>query len=257
MSLRVLMGCLLLACLVTSVVAVDLSWTDSGQAQTESVDLTKGLVYLSVSSTGPYGVMVNLKDAEGNSVDTALNLEGGYQEASWAFRIETEGAYYLDIKGYSDSQEWTVSMTDPPEDDDPDAGPEWTGKGMESTGLFALDAGTVRLVLSSPGGASADLLDDQGRRVGGVVLKTGDEEASKEIAIENDGQYIINVDGSGNSEEWTISVVPDERAKVDLSWTGTTDSETVFTLSPGLVYFSLSSAGQVSVQLLQRHGPGG
>ena len=35
-------------------------------------------------------------------------------------------------------------MTDPPEDDDPDAGLEWTGKGMESTGLFALDAGTVQ-----------------------------------------------------------------------------------------------------------------
>jgi hypothetical protein len=128
---------------------------------------------------------------------------------------------------------------------------------MESTGLFALDAGTVRLVLSSPGGASADLLDDQGRRVGGVVLKTGDEEASKEIAIENGGQYIINVDGSGNSEEWTVSVVPDERAKVDLSWTGTTDSETeLFTLDPGLVYFSLSSAGQVSVQLYNGTGQG-
>lgn len=208
MSLRVLVGCLLLACAVASVGAVDLSWTDTGQVQTENVDLTEGLVYLSVSSTGPSPVMVYLKDAEGNAVDTALSLEGGYQEASWAYRIETDGAYYLEIKGYSGTQEWTVSMTDPPEDDDPDAGPEWTGKGMESTGLFTLGAGTAQLVLSSPGGASAELLDDQGRRVGGIVLSPGDATTSKELAIESDGQYIINVDGRGNSEEWTVSVDP-------------------------------------------------
>ncbi|MEN6342921.1 MAG: hypothetical protein ABFC89_10235 [Methanospirillum sp.] len=198
---RWLLAGFLLLCLVALGGAVDLSWTDTAGMETEPFTLTEGIVYLSAFSSG--GVYVRLMDAAGETVDTGLLLESGNVEASKAFRIEQTGDYSLSIDGY---REWTVTLGDPPEDEDPDAGLVWTGKGVQSTGLFLLEPGTVRLTLSMSSAVSADLLDAEGRYVGSVVTSSSEGEDFVEIAIARGGQYLINVDGSGSAETWTVSV---------------------------------------------------
>ncbi|MEN6518901.1 MAG: hypothetical protein ABFC38_12115 [Methanospirillum sp.] len=200
---RWLLAGFLLLCLVAIGGAVDLSWTDTAAMETEPFTLTEGIVYLSAFSTG--GVYVRLMDATGETVDTGLLLESGNVEASKAFRIERTGDYSLSIDGY---REWTVTLGDPPEDEDPDAGLEWTGNGVQSTGFFLLEPGTVRLTLSTPSAASADLLDAEGRYVGSVITSSGEGEDFTEIAIARGGQFLINVEGFGSPETWTVSVVP-------------------------------------------------
>jgi hypothetical protein len=248
---RWLLAGFLLLCLVAVGGAVDLSWTDTDDIVAESFTLSPGLVYLSILSPGQ--VTVSLRDAGDQEIDTGyLTLLEGNGEASKAVRIETAGEYHLSVSGY---QEWTVSLTDPPVDEE--SGLEWTGKGVQSTGFFRLDPGTVRLGLAVQGTGYATLFDDQGRTMGSVVVEEGDSGADvfKEVTIPASGRYLINVAVPSKSGAWTVSVVPNERAKVDLSWTGTGDSETeLFELPPGLVYFSLNSAEQVSVQLYNGTG---
>ncbi len=201
---RWLIAGILLLCLVAIGGAVDLSWTDTDETTTESFTLSPGLVYLSIFSQGQ--VSVNLLDTAGQEIDKGyLMLLEGNGEASKAVRIGTAGEYHLSISGY---QEWTVSLTDPPEDLEP--GLEWTGDGVQSSGLFWLDPGTVRLSLRLQGTGYATLFDEQGTELGqsGVTSEAAEGEGVKEIAIPARARYLINVEALSTAGTWTVSVVP-------------------------------------------------
>jgi hypothetical protein len=256
MTRCLLVGFLLLCCLVATSSAVDEhSWTDTGERTTVPFTLPEGVAYLSVLCDG--NVYVKILDAQGELVSgSGLTLEAGHGQASKAVRIESEGEYTVKVSG--GAQEWTVVLSDPPEDTEP--GTEWTGQGMESTGLFPLDAGTVDLALSSSGSASAELLDEEGTYLGSVVVRSGDGSASRQITLPSDGRYIINVDGSGSSETWTVSIEasteeptpsPTTTPGTEYVWTDTGEKETEsFMLAPGLYYLSITSSEQVSVKMV-------
>jgi len=199
---RIFLALLLAVLLAGATSALDLSWSDTGEAETPPFSLFPGLAYLSISSPG--GVYVQLLDGAGETVGTGLLLEAGNGESSMACVIGDAGDYSLSING---DREWTVTLTDPPVDEEPGTG--WTDVGVKSTGLFPLDAGTVLFSLKSEGGAaSAELFDAGGRTLASVFVKRDAPEAAKEVSIPARGLYLINVEGPVLYDAWTVAIEP-------------------------------------------------
>ena len=199
---RLVVALLLAISLPSSASALDLSWTDTGEVETSPFLLSPGLVYLTIASPG--GVYVQLRDDAGETVGIGLLLEAGNGESSMAYVIENAGDYSLSING---DREWTVTLTDPPVDEEP--GTVWIDVGVKSTGFFTLDAGTVLFSLKSEGGAaSAELFDAGGRTLASITVKRDAPEAEKEVSIPVRGMYLINVEGPVLYDAWTVAVEP-------------------------------------------------
>lgn len=225
---RLVVALLLAISLPSSAGALDLSWTDTGEVETSPFLLSPGLVYLTIASPG--GVYVQLRDDAGETVGIGLLLEAGNGESSMAYVIENAGDYSLSING---DREWTVTLTDPPVDEEP--GTEWTDVGVKSTGLFTLDAGTVLFSLKSEGGAaSAELFDAGGRTLASITVKRDAPEAEKEVSIPVRGLYLINVEGPVLYDPWTVAIEPLH---------GPTTSPTLATTSPTLAPGGATYAG--------------
>lgn len=172
-----------------------------GNQATKKFELQPGLAVFQIESQGKSNFTVELIDAAtGKSVGNLVNEIGKF-DGTLATGIRRGGEYLLKIEG---DGAWNVALGQPKATEITKPG-DIKGVGFDISEFVGLNEGLAvfEFDYQGEGPFSVWMLDENGKPIEHLLNVRGKYHGSKPTNIEEQGNYLLNVEADGN---WTVKI---------------------------------------------------
>jgi hypothetical protein len=184
----------------TSGALVPVVLTGTGSATTSQFPLVAGLVIFTIRNSSNGAFTVTLTDAAGKPISQLVNADAQFN-GSTALGV-TKGQYKINVVS---TGTWEINANE-----QVPTNPQFTplhlsGTGPQVTPFFQSSGGNATVTMTYTGTIPfvVTLLTSSGSTVGVLVNQAGPFSGTKQVLLQQNITYIIDVEGSG---AWTLSV---------------------------------------------------